>query len=126
MIRYSTAFATVLLATTSVAAASELAPGNGHSIHFGHVKGVVYYTVEQDGYRVVATLASGADAQPMRFVSTLGPGQHMVISLPQAVGQPSLDFEIMRDGATVLVSEPAATPMADPMEQASIQDALDR
>lgn len=126
MIRYSTAFATVLLATTSVAAASELAPGNGHSIRLGPVTGAVYYTVEPDGYRVVATLASGADAQPVRFVSTLGPGQHMMISLPQAVGQPSLDFKIMRYGTTVLVREPAAIPMADLIEQASIQDALDR
>lgn len=49
-------------------------------------------TVEQVGYRVVATLASGVDAQPMRFVSTLGSGQRTMISLPQAVGQPSLDF----------------------------------
>ncbi|AZN98375.1 hypothetical protein EJ066_15050 [Mesorhizobium sp. M9A.F.Ca.ET.002.03.1.2] len=126
MIRYSTAFATVLLASTSVAAALELAPGNGHSIRLGQVTGAVYYTVEPDGYRVVATLASGADAQPVRFVSTLGPGQHMMISLPQAVGQPSLDFKIMRYGTTVLVREPAAIPMVDPMEQASIQDALDR
>jgi hypothetical protein len=100
--------------------------GTAHSIHLGHVKGAVYYTVEQDGYRIVATLASGADTRPMRFVSTLGPGQRMMISLPQAVGQPPLDFEIMRDGATVLVSEPAATPMADPMEQASVQGALNR
>ncbi|MET3578094.1 hypothetical protein ABID19_001111 [Mesorhizobium robiniae] len=126
MVRYSTAFAAVLLATTGIAAASELAPGNGHSIRLGHVKGAVYYTVEQGGYRVVATLASRADAVPMRFVSTLGPGQRMMISVPQAVGQPSLDLEIMRDGATVLVSEPAATPTADPMEQASIQGALNR
>lgn len=126
MIKRSTAFAVTLLTTTSVAAASELAPGNGHSIHRGRFNGAVYYTVEQEGYRVVATLASGADVQPIRFVSTLGPKQRMTISVPQAVGQPPVDFEILRDGATVLVSEPTSTPMGDPAEQASAEEALDR
>ncbi|MCA1370941.1 hypothetical protein I6F15_26690 [Bradyrhizobium sp. BRP14] len=94
---------------TGVAAASELAPGNGHSIHLGRFDGAVYYTVEKDGYRVVATLASGAEAQPIRFVSTLGPGEKLMISVPQAIGQPSADFEIVRDGEVLLVQEPGAT-----------------
>ncbi len=84
--------------------------GNGHSIHLGRFDGAVYYTVEPDGYRVVATLASGADAQPIRFASTLQPGQRIVISVPQAVGQRSIDFEIVRDGDTVLMSGIVSTP----------------
>ncbi|MCA1439470.1 hypothetical protein I6F07_04395 [Ensifer sp. IC4062] len=96
---------------TGTAAASDLTPGNGHSIHLGRFDGAVYYTVEKDGYRVVATLASGADEQPVRFVSTLGPGQRLMISVPQEIGQPSLDFEIMRDGEVLLVNEPGATPI---------------
>ncbi|WP_274845732.1 hypothetical protein [Sinorhizobium meliloti] len=106
MTRRSTVFAISLLAMTGVAAASELAPGNGHSIHLGDFNGAVYYTVEKDGYRVVATLASGAEAQPIRFVSTLEPGERLTISVPQAMGQPSADFEIIRDGAVLLVQEP--------------------
>ncbi|RWK44046.1 MAG: hypothetical protein EOR46_04275 [Mesorhizobium sp.] len=46
------------------AAAAELAPGSGHSIHLAAFDGVVYYTVEQDGYRVVATLAPGGTVSP--------------------------------------------------------------
>ncbi|MDK1494785.1 hypothetical protein QN219_33310 [Sinorhizobium sp. 7-81] len=111
MTRRSTTFAMALLATTSVATASDLAPGNGHSIHLGRFDGAVYYTVEKDGYRVVATVASGAEAQPIRFVSTLGPGQRLMISVPQAVGQPSADFEITRDGDVLSVREPGAAPI---------------
>ncbi|OAP41624.1 hypothetical protein AU381_06155 [Sinorhizobium glycinis] len=96
---------------TGIAAASELAPGNGHSIHLGRFDGAVYYTVEKDGYRVVATLASGAEAQPIRFVSTLGPGEKLMISVPQAADQPPVDFEIMRDGKVLLVLEPGAAPI---------------
>lgn len=109
MTRCSTGFAMALLAMTGTAAASELAPGNGHSIHLGHFNGAVYYTVENDGYRVVTTLAAGAEAQPIRFVSTLGPGERLVISVPRAVGQPSADFEIIRDGEVLLVQEPGTT-----------------
>ena len=107
MTRRSIEFATALLAMTGVAVASDLAPGNGHSIHLGLFDGAVYYTVEKDGYRVVATLASGAEAQPIRFVSTLGPGERLMISVPQAVGQPSADFEIIREGEILHVQEPS-------------------
>lgn len=119
MTRRFTAFATALLAMTGVAAASELAPGNGHSIHLGRFDGAVYFTVEKDGYRVVATLASGAEAQPIRFVSTLGPGERLMISVPQAIGQPSADFEIIRDGDILLVQEPSAT-LIDSMATSAI------
>ena len=57
-------------------------------------------------------MASGVDAMPIRFVSTLAPGQRLVISVPQAVDKPSVDFEIVRNGDLVLVTEPAAA--ADP------------
>ncbi|WP_292232855.1 hypothetical protein [Mesorhizobium sp.] len=110
MTRRFSAFAFALLAATGGAAASELAPGSGHSIQLGNFSGAVYYTVEQDGYRVVATMASGAEQQPVRVVSTLAPGQRMMISVPQAIGQPSIDFEILRDGKALLVSEPNFVP----------------
>jgi hypothetical protein len=110
MTRRFSAFAFALLAATGAAAASELAPRVGHSIQLGSFSGAVYYTVEQDDYRVVATMASGAEEQPIRVVSTLGPGQRMIISVPQAVGQPSVDFEIFRNGKALLVSEPNFVP----------------
>ncbi|WP_074062203.1 hypothetical protein [Rhizobium etli] len=122
MTRSSTAFAMALLATTGVASASELAPGNGYSIHLDHFNGAVYYTVEKDGYRVVATMASGEEAQPIRFVSTLGPGQRLMISVPQAVGQPSADFEILRNGEVLLVQEPTANLIDNVSTSAIIED----
>lgn len=109
MTRRSIVFPAALLAMTGAAAAADLKAGNGHSMHLGRFNGAVYYTVEKDGYRVVATLASGADEQPIRFVSTLGPGQRLMISVPQEIGQPSVDFEIIRDGEVLLVNEPSAT-----------------
>jgi hypothetical protein len=95
------------LATTGFAAAGELAPATGHSIHLGRFTGAIYYTMEEDGYRVVATLASGPEDSPIRFVSTLGSGHRMLISVPQGVGEPSLEFEVVRYGDALLVSEPA-------------------
>lgn len=90
-----------------------LAPRTGHAIHLARFDGIVYYTVEQDGYRVVATLASGAEGLPIRFIATLGPGQRIVISVPQSVDQPSVDFEILRDCDALLVSGPLSVVDAD-------------
>ncbi|QPB18777.1 hypothetical protein [Rhizobium sp. 007] len=123
MTRRSIAFAIALLATTGVASASELAPENGYSIHLDRFNGAVYYTVEKDGgYRVVATMASGEEAQPIRFVSTLGPGQRLMISVPRAVGQPSADFEILRHGEVLLVQEPSVTLIDNVSTSAIIEE----
>lgn len=100
------------LATTGVSVAGDLAPGRARSVHLDRFDGVVYYSVEQDGYRVVATLASGADAMPIRLVATLGPGQRLVISAPRSADQPPVDFEILRKGDALLVSEAAPSSTA--------------
>jgi hypothetical protein len=113
MTRLFAAYAFAGLAWTGVSAATELAPGDGHSIRLADVDGVVYFTVEQDGYRVVATLASGADGLPLRMISTLTPGQRMTVSVPQAIGKPSIDFEILRDGDALVVSDPIPAAMVD-------------
>jgi hypothetical protein len=67
--------------------------------------GTVYYTAEEDGYRIVATMARN-HGSPMRFVSTLAVGQKMIISIPQAVDRPAVEFEIRRDGDAIVVNEP--------------------
>jgi hypothetical protein len=100
-----------VLALTGTAAAAELAPQSGYSIHLGGMDGTVYYTAEADGYRVVATMAIGGS--PMRFVSTLTAGQRMVVSVPQPVGQPAIDFEILRDGDALRVGEPSSAVTAN-------------
>lgn len=109
MIARLTAYALACTISSAVATAGELAPGNAHSVHLDRFDGVVYYSVEQDGYRVVATLASGAGESPIRVISTLGPDQKIVISVPRAVDQPSIDFEILRIGEALLVNEPVSS-----------------
>jgi len=109
MTGYLTAFAGAWLLMTGLSMAAELAPINAHRIHFARFDGILYYTVEQDGYRVVATLASGPEELPIRFIATLGPGQRAMISVPQSVDQPSVDFEIFRDGDALIVGDSAAT-----------------
>jgi hypothetical protein len=105
MIERLTLTALALLTLAGTAAAAELAPGDGQSVRLGAYEGVVYYTVEPDGYRVVTTLASGADQQPVRFVSTLAPGQRLVVSVPQPGDQPPLDLEIARTSGALTVGD---------------------
>jgi hypothetical protein len=110
MIARLTASALACTIWSAVATAGELAPGNAHSVHLDGFDGVVYYSVEQDGYRVVATLASGAGEPPIRVISTLGPDQRIVISVPRAADQPAIDFEILRNGEALFVNGPVSSP----------------
>ena len=93
---FAVAFGIVSL---TAARAEGLRPMEGKSIDLGDISGIAYYTVERDGFHVVATLAQGEAGIPIRVVSVLAPGQHVVLSTPQQAGA----FEISRKGETVLV-----------------------
>ena len=82
--------------TCGIAVGEELRPIQGKSISLGDVSGVAYYTVEKDGFAVVATVASGEMAVPIRFMATLLPGQKSVISVPRELGQTALTVEFIR------------------------------
>jgi hypothetical protein len=123
MTRPLVGLALACLAMTAVAPAAELAPGAGHGIRLAGFDGVVYYTVAHDGYQVVATLASGAEALPIRFSSTLRPGQAIVISVPRSAGEPAIDFEIVRNGEALIVNDPIPVPAAG-LDDASTRAAL--
>ena len=77
-----------ILASCAVAAsfvaggvhAETLKPIQGGSIDLGTLAGIAYYTVEPEGYRLVATLGSDT---PVRFVATLAPGQSVTLSTPR-------------------------------------------
>ena len=97
------AFAGVCVAAS--VQASELEPMAGLSIKLGDASGTAYYTVEKDGYQVVATVASGEDAIPVRFIATLVSGQQVNLSVPRAVGQSALVLEIKRVEDRVFVSD---------------------
>ena len=72
------------------ASATELKPMRPLSVDLGSFRGSAYYTVERDGYRVVATLAAAEDGagQPrvIRLVTTLNGDQTVHLSVPGALG----------------------------------------
>lgn len=89
------------IASVAAAHADGLRPIEGKSIDLGGMSGIAYYTVEPDGFHVVATLAQGETGTPIRVVSVLAPGQRVVLSTPQQAGA----IEISRKGDSVLVRE---------------------
>ena len=93
---FTTAF---VLASLGAAHAEGLRPIQAKSIDLGEVSGVAYYTVERDGFYVVTTLAQGEAGTPIRVVSVLAPGQHVVLSTTSHTG----GLEISRQGNSVLV-----------------------
>jgi hypothetical protein len=87
------------IASLAAARADGLRPMEGKSIDLGGVSGIAYYTVERDGFHVVATLAQGETGTPVRVVSVLAPGQRVVLSTSQSAGA----VEISRTGESVTV-----------------------
>lgn len=91
------------------AVGAEMKPAHAQTIDLVAMRGVAYYTVEADGYRVVATLAGEAGALPVRFVATLGQDQKIDISVPRGPGEQPVAAEIVRVGDKVYVSNPKLT-----------------
>ena len=104
-------FAAIVLAATASlpARAAELRPMQGMSLQLGELHGIAYYTMEDAGDSVVATLA-GQDGRPVRFESTLLPGQKVVVSIPGHRGSQGQAVELARQGHRMLV---ATTPPGD-------------
>jgi predicted aconitase len=108
-IKQSTLAAALALVSIGPAHAEGLKPFQGRAIDLGDVSAVAYYTVERDGFRVIATLAKKAeDAVPVRVVATLAPGQSMTLSTPHEAGAPDDAVEIIRRADTLLIHEAAA------------------
>ena len=106
-IRTTLLAAALTLTSLGAAQANGLKPIEGRSIDLGDVSGVVYYTVEPDGLRVVTTLAQGEAGTPIRFVSVLAPGQRVIVSTPHQAGA----VEISRSGDDVTVRK--ASPLSN-------------
>ena len=92
-----------ILTLAGPASADELQPLEGRSIYLGALAGVAYYTVEDEGYHVVVTLAQGEFGIPVRFESVLAAGQSVMLSTPREEDAPALTIEIRRQGEDVLV-----------------------
>ena len=86
-------------ASLDAAHADGLRPIDAMSIDLGEVSGVAYYTVERDGFHVVATLAQGMTGTPIRVVCVLAPDQSVAFSTPDHANA----LEISRNGSSVLV-----------------------
>lgn len=100
--------ANTMARTSSTSTADTLAPLQAQSIALGPVTGVAYYAVQPDGYHLVATLAAGEDSTPMRFETTLVADQKVVLSVPQAAGQPALEMQFVHSGEGISVSNLSA------------------
>jgi hypothetical protein len=85
--------------------AGELPAKAGESIDLGRFHGVVYYTREADGYRVVATIADGEAGLPVRLSATLADNQSATISVPGEFGEPGHSLKILRSGDTVTLTD---------------------
>jgi hypothetical protein len=104
-----------ILASCAVAAvfiaggvhAETLKPIQGRSIDLGTLAGIAYYTVEPEGYRLVATLGSDT---PVHFVATLAPGQSVTLSTPRVLGQLAAEVRFMRRGDELFVNDGAKLP----------------
>ena len=108
-IRQTTLAAALALASIGPVHAEELRHLQGQVIDLGDVSGVAYYTVERDGFRVVATLAKkDEDAVPVRVVSVLAPDQSLTLSTPHEAGAPADAVEIIRRADTVVIHEAGA------------------
>ena len=113
-IRHTTLAAALALASIGPAQAKGLKPLQGQVIDLGDVSGVAYFTVERDGFRVVATLAKkDADAVPVRVVAVLAPDQSLTLSTPREWGTAADAVEIIRRADTVLVHKAAAAELSE-------------
>jgi hypothetical protein len=108
-IRSTILAATSALAFVGAAHADSLRPIEGRSIHLGEVSGIAYFTVERDGFRVVATLAQGENGTPVRVEAVLTSGQSVVLSTPREAGAAPDAVEISRQDDRVLVREAVVT-----------------
>ncbi len=83
--------------------AEPLEPIEARKVDLGALAGVAYYTVEPDGYRLVATLLAQGTDTPFRFVATLAPGQAVTLSAARDIGKPATEVRFIRRGEKLLV-----------------------
>jgi hypothetical protein len=101
--------ALAVFAFATPAISGEMKPMSAESIDLGTMSGVAYYTVEAEGYHVVATLAHRDSGAPIRLEAVLSSGQTLTLSTPRDAGQAPLRVEISRVADAVRVSEAMAT-----------------
>ena len=99
--------ASLVLSLLGVAEADGLKPVQAQSIDLGGVVGSAYYTVEQNGFRVVSTLSQGETGTPVRLIAVLTPGQRVLLSTASEAGSEPVEVEIYREADTLVVRKAA-------------------
>ena len=94
--------------TAGSASARELAFLRDESIAPSAFHGIVYYTKERAGFRLVTTI-TGEGGLPIRFVTTLTEGQQFEISFPGESGEFSQVLEISCAGGKPVVTKAETT-----------------
>jgi hypothetical protein len=94
--------AATVASSSSAALAKELGPLQALSLQLGDTNGVAYYTVQGASYHVVATLAAERGT-PLRFESSLLPGQKLIVSIPDSAGAEAQTIALFRQGNRLLV-----------------------
>ena len=89
--------------------AGEIGELQAESIDLGGFHGVVYYATENEGYRVVATIAEGETGLPVRFEAVLTESQKMTITVPGKLGETSHVLEMSLAGGKLVVASPQAS-----------------
>jgi hypothetical protein len=90
--------AALVFAFISAAHTAGLRPIESRGIDLGELSGVAHYTIERDGFRVVATLTGGEVGTPARVEVVLASGQSVVLSTPRVWGVAPKTVEIGRRG----------------------------
>ena len=106
-IRSTLLAASLVLSLLGVAEADGLKPVQAQSIDLGSVVGSAYYTVEQNGFRVVSTLSQGETGSPVRLIAVLTPGQRVLLSTASEAGNEPVEVEISREADTLVVRKAA-------------------
>jgi len=96
--------AAAVLSFAAPAMAEGLQPIQSQAIDLGSVAGDAYYTVQPDGFHVVATFGQRNGAgTPVRFQAVLAPGQSIVFSSPRNVGEVPATVQFSRQNDRLLV-----------------------
>jgi hypothetical protein len=101
--RFALLAAVAAAAITGTAHAEMLKPVQARHVDLGSLAGVAYYTVEDEGHRLVVSLKAPEADTPLRFVATLAPGQTVTLSVPRRAGEPPMDVHFVRRGEHILV-----------------------
>ena len=108
-LQYIAAAAASLLSLATVQAEG-LKPIQAQRIDLGEVNGIAYYTVEHDGFHVIATLEHAMPALEgdtsevqLRVQAVLASGQSLVLSTPGWTNAPPVSLTIKRHGDELVV-----------------------